>query len=87
MCKLDSHTNCKERGVVYQIMSQECTGSSINDGLYVGETARSIGKRVSEHLAKYEVKDKTSIFEKHIEEKHGVKDRMLKFHRVAMTRC
>ena len=43
----------------------------INDGLYVGETARSIGERVSEHLAKYEVKYKNPIFQKHIEEKHG----------------
>ena len=38
--------------------------------MYVGETARSIGERVNEHLAKYEVKDKNSIFQKHIEEKH-----------------
>ena len=32
--------------------------------------ARSIGERVNEHLAKYEVKDKNSVFQKHIEEKH-----------------
>ena len=70
MCKLDSNTNCKGRGVVYQIKCQGCTESSISDGLYVGETARSIGERVNEHLAKYEVKDKNSVFQKHIEEKH-----------------
>ena len=56
---------------MYQIKCQGCTESSINDGLYVGEMARSIGERVNEHLAKYEVKDKNSIFQKHIEEKHG----------------
>ena len=39
--------------------------------MYVGETARSIGERVNEHLTKYQVKDKNSIFQKHIEEKHG----------------
>ena len=39
--------------------------------MYVGETARNIGERVSEHLTKYQVKDKNSIFQKHIEEKHG----------------
>ena len=70
MCKLDSSINCKGSGVVYQIKCQGCTRSSINDGLYVGETARSIGERVSERLTKYEVKDKNSIFQKLIEEKH-----------------
>ena len=43
----------------------------MNDGLFVGETARSTGERVNAHLAKYEVKDKSSTFQKHIEEKHG----------------
>ena len=71
VCKLGSYTNCKERGVVYQIKCQGCTGSSLHDGLYVGETARSIEERVTESLAKYEVKDKNSSFQKHIEEKHG----------------
>ena len=71
MCRLYSHTNCKERSVVYQIKCQGCTGSSTNDGLYVGETARSIGDRVCEYLTKYEVKDKNSIFQKHVDEKHG----------------
>ena len=70
MCKLDSNTNCKGRGVAYQIKFQGRTESSIRDGLYVGEMARSIGERVNEHLAKYEIKDKNSIFQKHIEEKH-----------------
>ena len=70
ICKLDSSIICKGSGVVYQIKCQGCTRRSINDGLYVGETARSIGERVSEHLTKYEVKDKNSIFQKHIEEKH-----------------
>ena len=71
MCKLDSSTNCNRRGVVNQIKRQGCTGS-INDRLYVGEMARSIEGTVSEHLTKYEVKDKNSIFQKHIEEKHRV---------------
>ena len=42
----------------------------INDGLYVRETVSSIRERVSEHLAKYEVEDRHSIFQTHIEEKH-----------------
>ena len=47
MCKFDSSTNCKGRGVEYQIKCQGCTRNSINNGLYVGETARSIGERVN----------------------------------------
>ena len=39
ICKLDSSTKCKGRGVVYQIKCQWCTGSSTNNGPYVGETA------------------------------------------------
>ena len=50
----------------------------MNDGLYVGETARSTGERVNEHLTKYEVKDKNSIFQKHIEEKHGGERQVVK---------
>ena len=53
ICKFDSSANCKGRGVVYQIKRQGCTGSSTNDGLYVGETARSIGERIHEQLTKY----------------------------------
>ena len=64
MGKSDSNTNSKRRGVVYQIKYQGCTESSLNDGFYGGEAARSIGERVNEHLAKYEVKDKNSIFSK-----------------------
>ena len=71
ICQLDSSTNCKGRGVVYQINCQGCTGSSINGGLHVRETARSAGERVSEHLTNYQVMDKNSSFQKHIEERHG----------------
>ena len=45
----------------------------MNDGLYVGETARSIGERIGEYLNKYEVKDKNPLFHKHIEEEYGGK--------------
>ena len=34
----------------------------MNDGLYIGETARSIGERISEHLNKFEGKDKIRFF-------------------------
>ena len=71
MCKLDSNVNCKGRGVVYQMKCQGCIEKRTNDGLYVGETARSVEERIGEHLAKYEVKGKNSVFHKLVEEKHG----------------
>ena len=71
VCKLDLKANCKGRGVVYQMKCQGCIGKRTNDGLYVGETARSVGERIGEHLTKYEVNDKNSVFHKHVEEKHG----------------
>ena len=77
VCKLDSNANCKGRGVVYQMKCQGCIGKRTNEGLYVGETARSVGGRIGEHLTKYEVKDKNSVFHKHVEENTAVKDKML----------
>ena len=71
MCKLNSNAKCKSRGAVYQMKCQGCIGKRTNDGLYVGETARSLGERIGEHLTKYEAKDKNSVFHKHVEEKHG----------------
>ena len=71
VCKLDSKANCKGRGVVYQMKCQGCIGKRTNDGLYVGETVRSVGERIGEHLTKYEVNDKSSVFHKYVEEKHG----------------
>ena len=41
----------------------------MNDGLYIRETARSIGERLGEHLNTYEIKDKNSVFHKQIEDK------------------
>ena len=71
VCKLDSKANCKGRCVVYQMKCQGCNGKRTNDGLYVGETARSVEERIGEHLTKYEVNDKNSVFHKYLEEKHG----------------
>ena len=68
VCKLNSSANCKRRSVVYQMKYQGCTGRNLNDGLYIGDTAGSIGERIGEHLNKYEIKDKKSVFHKHIGE-------------------
>ena len=45
-------------------------GRDSRDGTYIGETARSIGERASEHFSKYENKDKNSVFHKHMVERH-----------------
>ena len=71
VCKINSKVNCKSRGVVYEMKCQGCNGKGSNDGLYIGETARSVGERINEHLTKYEKKDKNSVFHKHVEEKHN----------------
>ena len=39
--------------------------------MYIGETARSIGERASEHLVKYEQNEKNSVFHKHMIQWHG----------------
>ena len=56
---------------MYNLKCQGCIEKGIKDGLYVGETARSVDQRVNEHLIKYETKDKNSVFHKHVEEKHN----------------
>ena len=71
VCKLNWNTKCKGRGVVYKMKFQGCTERNVNDGLYIGEIARSKGERIGEHLDKYEIKYKNSAFHKHIGEKHG----------------
>ena len=76
VCKLNSSANCNEGGVVYQMKFQGCTGRSVNDGLYIGETARSIGERIRGHLNKHEVKDKTQFFTNTLRRSMGVKDKM-----------
>ena len=43
--------------------------------LYIGETARSVGEGVNEHLIKYETKDKNPVFHTQVEENTKVKDR------------
>ena len=48
-------------------------GKRRNDGLRIGETARSVREIIDEHLVKYDAKDENSIFHKHIEETHDSK--------------
>ena len=71
VCKANPKINCKKRNVVYRM---KCLGYAKNDqreGMYIGETARSIGERASEHLVKYEQNEKNSVFHKHMIEWHG----------------
>ena len=65
VCTTTDKVNCKKRDVVYEV---SCNGCNAN---YIGETARSIGERFSEHLNKYNSNSSSSIFHKHMCEKHN----------------
>ena len=75
VCKLNSSANRKGREVVYQVKWQGFTGRSVKYGLYIRETARSIGARISEHLNKYEVKGKAQFFTNTLKRSIDVKDK------------
>ena len=56
-CRI-TDANCKNREIVCLVKCQGCIEKRRNDGLYVRKMIRSIGERISERLAEYEVKDK-----------------------------
>ena len=70
VCKANPKINCKMRDVVYRIKCLGCTENDQIEGMYIGETARSIGERASEHLVKYEQNEKNSVFYKHMLDRH-----------------
>lgn len=70
VCRVNPIVNCKTRDVVYRVKCLGCAESNGREGTYIGETARSIGERASEHLTKYENSEKTSVFYKHMLERH-----------------
>ena len=70
VCEINPKINCRARDVVYRVTCNGCVGRDSRDGTYIGETARSIGERASEHFSKYENKDKNSVFHKHMVERH-----------------
>ena len=70
VCKANPKINCKTRDVVYGIKCLGCTENDQIEGTYIGETARSIGERASEHLVKYEQNEKNSVFYKHMLDRH-----------------
>ena len=56
---------------MYRMKCLGCAENDQREGMYIGETARSIGERASEHLVKYEQNEKNSVFHKHMIEWHG----------------
>ena len=64
VCKVNPTLNCNTRDAVYEI---RCTCGE----KYIGETARSLGKRCNEHIKKLERKESTSVFHQHMIEKHS----------------
>ena len=55
----DGRGRCKQREVIYQVTCSEC------EERYIGETARSLGERIQEH-----VKEKSSAVNEHMQKKH-----------------
>ena len=65
VCCSNTKINCKTRDIVYELRCEYC-----NDD-YTGETSDSIKERTCEHLYACEKKRKTSVFHKHMMEKHN----------------
>ena len=101
----DVKQNCRKRNVIYESKCELCNprgedkkkSFSLKDGrenpsIYVGETARSISERASEHLADYRSGAEESHILKHWETHHaGVGEpkfrfEVVKFCRDALTR-
>ena len=70
LCEINPDINCKLRGVIYRIRCLEDRCIIVPEN-YEGETSRSIGERVGEHLRKYNEKDPKSILYQHAKEKHN----------------
>ena len=81
-CQLNPKANCKSRDIVYRIT---CVGSHEEHcgESYVGESSRSLGERINEHMHGYEKEDKNLMLFKHIKEKHGGVRQELKIEKLA----
>ena len=71
LCSSGRNINCKSREITYEI----CCNSYFDetnkcDGKYDGETSRSSGERLGEHLDLYHKRNEKSIFHKHMIEAH-----------------
>ena len=83
-CKIcpNKRVNCKDREVVYAILCSECKDKR---GMYIGETARSVGERFKEHIENYESKNERSALYKHSMEHHN--GRKVKYDLKVITKC
>ena len=69
ICDTNEKVNCKKRDVVYRIT---CGGDHGRpQGIYIGETSRSISERMEEHVTRYKNKDPNSVFYQHVQEEHN----------------
>ena len=79
LCSNGHNTNCKLREISYQICcSDNLKETGACDGRYEGETSRSSGERINEHLKNYIEDGKKSMFKKHMEEVHNGERKELK---------
>ena len=85
ICNEEGNINCKQREVVYKIQCSECKGN--NEGLYIGETARSVSERYNEHTTKYKNKDRSSPFYQHMLEKHEGEMKNIKLKVISKHSC
>ena len=72
MCSSGLDIKCKSREITYEICCSDYYDENNKcNGRYVGETSRSSGERLGEHLKKYNAQDKESMFHKHMIDAHG----------------
>ena len=65
-CETCPEIRCSARDAVYKISCKGC-----RKGVYVGETSRTLGERVNEHLRAYNNSNAASVFHKHVREQHN----------------
>ena len=72
VCASGQSINCKLREFIYEIGCSSAY-SDINpcDGIYKGESSRSTGERLGEHLEEYSERKTKSVFHKHMVESHA----------------
>lgn len=63
--------NCRRRSIMYETSCLECMKNGVPGAVYVGESARSAGERMTEHLDDAKARRKDSHIFKHWQNQHG----------------
>ena len=80
LCLSGQEINCKLREITYQVCCADTfkEGTDACDGRYEGETSRSSGERLGEHLKEYAEHKKESMLIKHMIEAHNGEQKGIK---------